>query len=1709
MVVSIPGYKINDAVLYESPHIMILTGQRLHDKKSVVIKFLKKEYPSLLEIENFKHEFEITKLFDDTPEIVHASDFQKIQNKYAIIFEYDNTDSLSKFILKLHFSIEDMLKLALKITNAIGKIHQHNVIHCDINPSNILYNRLTKDIKIIDFGLSVTLKKDWASIVNPKELMGTLPYLSPEQTGRMNRGIDYRTDFYSFGITLFQLLTGKLPFISEDPMELIHSHIAIQPKSPHETDPTIPEAISSITMKLLSKNADERYLNANGIAADLENCLEQLKKTGEIRTFELGKKDIFDHFQIPEKLYGREKEVEIVLNTFDHVAQGNTELLLVTGYSGIGKSSLVYEVQKPIVKKHGYFISGKFDQYKRNIPYVAFTDAFTDLVKQILTENETKISSFRTRILEAARENGQVLIDVIPSLVLVIGKQPPVIELGPTESLNRLSNVFQNFILALCSKEHPLCIFLDDLQWADLPSLNMLETLVSSNAGNLLIIGAYRSNEVSGSHPLLRTKENLKKNQILIKSIELEPLRLESVRQLIADTLHQSVETVSSLARICYEKTQGNPFFLMQVLETLYKEKLIEFDWKNNQWTWDLEQIQKKKISDNVVDLMLEKIRKLTPASQKVLQFAACIGNKFNLKILTEIARKNLEEVLIILEEIMIEGFIIKRGMTYEIPVYQFVHDRIEQAAHSMLKEDERRAIHLEIARLFLKNTPEDQIKDEIFNIANHFNSAITPEIPETISPDERKQIAELNLRAAKIAKSAAAYEPALRYAEMSIKCQVESTGKSDDILMFDTYAEAAENASLNSKFDLMEKYAALSLKHSKNLLDKIRITNIKIRYYNTQNNYKESINISINMLKDLGINLRYNSSKIEVLFAILKVKALLFFKDIPGLYDLPVTNDPLIEATQGLLSRIFLTALLTNDGNLLALIVCKSISLSIQYGNTKYSPLSFAAYGMICCGILNEFETGYQMGQLAHKLMEQLNPIEQRTSVGLFNNAFISHWKDSVNIAISELLKNYENGMHIGEREYSFYCLVVGIDYSVFSGKNLKELLNYTETQRIITKRNNIINVYLALSMTEQLISNSIEIREKQSQLTGQYFDEFHNDLSNLTDKDIAQLTFRIFFLKLFLSYIFEETENKSQVMEYIKKCDETINSITSSYIIPLYNFYKSIALMSIYPNSSSEEKKRIKKIVKSNQKSMKKWVDFSPENKLGKYLIIEAEWASKILGQTDKAIKLYDQAITVSSQSEFCIEEGIANELLAKLYLTKKNEKIAKVYLRDARQAFLVWGSDAKVAQLNAKYRHLLEQEETGKPDMTSGISGRASSANLDIATIQKCSQSISSTIILTDLLKIMMGLVIENAGAEKGFFILNKDGKYSIEAEGSVEKKDAEVLQSIDITEETLPVSIINLVIHSKESVVLDNATETNRFATDPYIVKNKPKSILCMPLLNQGVLTAILYLENNLVPKAFTKDRIDLLNLISSQIAISIDNARLYASTVDLNKYLAALNTSYERFVPKDFLNLLKKTSIVDVRLGDHIEGRMSVLFTDIRNFTSRSEKMSPTENFEFINSFLNIIAPIIRKNRGFIDKYIGDAIMALFPEDADDAILCALEMQRVLSDYNAMHNEQEPIRIGIGINTGLLMLGTVGEEHRLGATVISDAVNVASRVESLTKTYSENILITESTYNNLRSPERYSIEKVGETEVKGKSKQLTIYRVKASITAPLL
>ncbi|MFB2981102.1 AAA family ATPase [Microseira sp. BLCC-F43] len=1504
-MIILPGIVVQ-AKIYESEKSIVYRG--IYEQKQIpaILKVLKSDYPSVAELNQYKQEYEITQQLK-LPGVIKAYSLEKYQNTLVMILEDFGGESLKRLVKSSQkITLVEFLEIAIKLTEIIGEIHAANIIHKDINPSNIVYNRETEQIKLIDFGIATILSRQNPTLNNPNLLEGTLAYISPEQTGRMNRSLDYRTDFYSLGVTFYELLTNQLPFKTTDPIELVHCHIAKQPIPPHEIDSDIPQDISAIIMKLLAKNPEDRYQSAWGIQADLVMCLMQLEANGEIEDIIPGQNDIYDKFEIPQKLYGREQAVKTLLAAFERVAggegkspQSKIELMLVTGYSGIGKSALVQEIYQAIAKKRGYFLTGKFDPLKRNIPYSGIVSAFQGLVRQLLTESEGQLQQWREKLLAALHQQGQVIIDAIPELELIIGKQPAVPELSSIESQNRFIFAFQNFIRVFCQPEHPLVIFLDDLHWTDTATLKLIKLIVTDIALQyLLLIGAYQEQEFNPNHPVKLAVNQLGKKRVTINQITLEPLSLKSVTQLIADTLHSPTEAVKELAKLVHRKTEGNPFFVNEFLKQIYAENLLVFDLDCLNWRWDMAKIAAMNITDNVVELLIDKLKKLPESTQNILRLAACVGTNFDLNTLSIICHKLPREVV---QDLVIA---VEWGLIQPEQDYKFTHDRVQQAAYNSIDQTQKTAVHLQIGRLLLQNSPPETLSDKIFEIVPHLNLGIgvwrdlsLPDgkerqaIPEgkerqARTPIPLNEIAFLNLIAGQKALAASAYGVASKY----LNAGIELLAKNSWLLAYDLtlalYESAVEAAYLNGDFQQQSKLTEVVLQKAKTQLDKVKVSQVKIKACIAQTQLPEAVEIAWQTVSLLGVNIPKQPSRADLDEALLETAAKLTGKEFLDLIELPPMSEPIALAVMRLLASANAAAYTANP-QLLPLIISQQVNLSLEYGNADVSPLSYAYYGAILCGSVVSIESGYKFGQVALKLLDKLDnkQVLSRTLDLVYGT--IQGWKFHLKSTLKPLHNAYEIGKDNGCFEYAGYSIVKYCYYSFLTGQPLNELEQEMKTYSEVLEQHKQLTAVNYLERDRQAILNLIEGSLLPGVLTGKVYDEWEKLPIYEQANDYYGLLF-LYLNKLILSYLFEEY---SQAIAYANLAETYLDGGTGLALVAVFYFYDSLARLMVYPELASEEQAKIIKKVNVNQKKMKYWANIAPMNYLHKYDLVEAE-RHRVLGQYLEAMDYCDRAIAGAKKNEYIQEEALSNELAAKLYLSRRKEKIAQVYMRDACYCYTCWGSQAKVKKLSDKYPHLITENWTKnsvKYSITSHITTSTSSTEiLDIATVIKASQAIYGEIVLEKLLAKLMKIMLENAAAQVGYLILhsqadpaNDSGQLLIEASGSVDNENIAVLQSIPV-ENCLPVSVINYVARTKEIVVNHDAANMGRFTDDPYIKTYQSKSILCAPIINKGQLSGAIYLENNLTTGAFTSDRIEVINLITAQAAISIENALLYSN-----------------------------------------------------------------------------------------------------------------------------------------------------------------------------------------------------------------------------------
>jgi predicted ATPase/signal transduction histidine kinase/DNA-binding NarL/FixJ family response regulator/tRNA A-37 threonylcarbamoyl transferase component Bud32 len=1521
MSTTIAGYTLLD-VLYEGATTCIYRAntpsQRDRGTPSVIIKTLKAEYPTLEQLSRLRREYQILQDLD-IKEIVKPLALEHDGNGLALILADFDGESLAKVITERHCKLDQFLHISIHLASALAQLHQQNIIHKDIKPRNILVHETTGDVRLMGFGIATRLSRANPTMSHANALEGTLSYISPEQTGRMNRTIDYRTDFYSLGVTFYEMLTGQLPFQAADALEIIHCHIAKTPVPPHVVDASIPETVSDIVMKLLAKTAEDRYQSALGLKADLELCFKMLQTTGTIARFEVGEFDSFSQFSIPEKLYGRDREVGLLLDTFDRVSAGKTEALLVKGYSGIGKSSLVHEIRKPLsaprssvgtVSTRGHFISGKFDQFQRNVPYSAIITAFQSLVKQLLTESETQLVQWRTKLLEVLGNNAQVIIDVVPDVELIVGKQPPVLDLAPTEAQNRFNLVFQNFIGVFCALEHPLVLFLDDLQWTDSATLKLLEVILTdAEIGYLFLIGAYRDNEVSLSHPLSMALNSLRSKAVVIHDITLTPLSLADVSRLIADTLHSDASSVQPLAELVTRKTSGNPFFVTQFLKTLYEEHLLTFNpsakVSNLSWQWDMTQIETIDITDNVVELMIQKLRKLPESTQQVLQLAACVGNTFDLQTLSTIYKRSPIDTYHDLLPALAEGLVLPTSestLALEDLIdphlvnleARFLHDRVQQGAYALIDESAKRSTHLHIGRLLWQNTPLEILSDKIFKIVDHLDLGI-----ELITDEsERIDIANLNLIAGQKAKAATASVAATKYLQTGLALLGEQSWDTEYELTLSLYTEAAEAAFLTGDLEAVQRLAETVQTRAKTSLDIVAVYEVQIQAYMGQNKLLAALNTGLQVLKQLGIEFPDSPNSSDVGQALGETAARLSESCIEDLIDLPEMTDPHQLAAIRILSSIF-SACYSAMPSLVPLTVCKQVDLSVQYGNAAVSPFAYAVYSLLLCGAVGDIERGYEFGQLALRLVSKLNAkdIEAKTCHLVY--AGVHHWKDHVRNTLEPFLSAFSSGLETGDLEYAGYAIMVWSHYSFFVGKPLlqldREIAIYTDAIHKISQETALINTKICW----QAVLNMMGSSHTLCQLKGEAYDE--EKMLPLHQQTNNQLAIHYLYLhKLVLCY---GSENYSEALNSIPQIERSFGASTGQLTVVIFYFYDSLVRLAVYSESSQSEQQDILNKVQANQEKMQQWAHYAPMNHLHKYYLVEAE-RHRVLGEKIEAMELYDHVIALAKENEYLNEEALAYELAAKFYVVWGKAAIAQPYLQKAHYAYQVWGAQGKVEQLEEQYPQFLARTSKSGTNATSsqGLTNHLKSdSNLDLATVMKAAQALSGEIILSKLLTTLMQILLENAGAETGILILEKATKLFIEATGRVNHDEIAVQQSIAVdTSQQVPLSIINYVRQTQENVVLNDATRKGLFTTDRYILDQQPKSVLCATIVHQGKLIGILYLENNLTTGAFTPERVEVLQLLSSQAAISIENARLYTDLEDANTNLKQSHEQLEDY-----------------------------------------------------------------------------------------------------------------------------------------------------------------------------------------------------------------
>ncbi len=1447
-------------------------------------------------------------------------------------------------------------------------------------------------------------------------------------------------------------------------------------------------------MKLMAKNAEDRYQSAWGLKIDLEECWEQWQQKAAIALFPLSKNDISDRFQIPQKLYGREREIQALLTAFDRVThpnlksksdkssskKSNAELILVTGYSGIGKSALVRELYKPITAKRGCFISGKFDQFQRNIPYSALAGALAGFVKQLLGEPQAILQKWREIILEALGTNGQVIIDIIPDLELIIGVQPTVSELGAPElgapelgapelgaieAQNRFNLVFQRFIQVLCRPEHPLVIFLDDMQWADMATLNLLERLLGeSQISYLLTILAYRDNEVSADHPLTIAIAQLQRKDLNVEQITLSTLPLEQIEQLIADTLQRELSTVKELAKLVRQKTEGNPFFTNQFLKILDSEKLLNFNYRFNQWEWNLNQIERMGFTDNVVELVVLQLQKMPESVQKVLAIGAYLGTNFDLKTLSLVQNQTQSDIFIDLKLALELGFIVARSpldRNLLIQNYQFGHDRIQQAAYSLISDRDR--THYEIGKLLWQlaedaEVPKTQIEEQIFTLVNHLNYGIEFIITAQITAqNEGDRLAQLNLVACRKAKDATAYQTASEYAAIGINLLGTDAWQRQYDLTLNLYELATEVASLNGKFAQMEEWFNAVIDHAQTPIAQVNVYDVKIRSLTSRSQPLEAIAVGRSILVELGVQFPDIPSPSDTQIAVREIDSLItsirsdstsdYSEDssrrvIADLFELPLMTDRENLAKIQILTSIFAPCYQIASP-FFSLVVALQVNLAIQYGNSPSSAFSYACFAFILCNFFQDVNSGSQYSQLAYRLANINKSIRCHAffAICYYLTHRYAHLRESQPIAQTA----YEVGLETGNLEYAGYSIYTFYASLFWCGQSLEDLEPQLLTYRQLTFNLN----QLHSSNMFGLLWESVLYLMGRSQIELSF-----NQPPMITDNLV--LGFSSCQLEAMVHYFIGDNisenisekriEATSQAIAYTNQAKAYLAGGAGTISEGEFYFYDSLILLkansqlNLNLNLNLELNLDIEARIQANQAKLLHWAEYAPMNFLHKWQLVEAE-RFRVKENKLEALELYDRAIAGAKAQGYKQEEALAMELAADFYLNWHKEKIAHTYLVEAHYCYLHWGAIAKVINLETQYPHLFPQKRFAVNSSASPkTTGNTTSADLDLSSIMKSSQAIAGEIVLEDLLQTSMKILLENAGAQIGYLLLPnasiKDLGAELDPDLSIELVEFSIAIYNDgkiatiypqqLINQVLPKSILHYVARTQESVVIENAAELNIFSHDPYILSVKPLSILCYPLMNQGYLVGLVYLENQVTTAAFTKNRIEFLQLLSGQAAIAITNAQLYAEKVNYSHTLEQkvaertaelvfANEKLSKLATLDGLTKIANRRCFDTYLESqwkqHIRDRepLALIIIDIDYFKLYNDQYGHQDGDECLIRVTQALAQVLQRPIDLIARYGGEEFAAILPNtNLEGAFLVAESMRSKISSFQIPH-----------------------------------------------------------------------------------------------------
>ncbi|WP_027329125.1 diguanylate cyclase [Marinimicrobium agarilyticum] len=1642
--VQLPGYTIRSCLWRNTGRVAY--GARRHaDGATVTIETLDAEYPDRKQAAALRHEASIAARLEGVPGVrqIHQI-LPHGSGNLALITDY--YDSALATVLNRaengRLPVTRVLEIARSLVHTLGEVHAREIVHKAITPHNVLFDSHTGELALTGFGIASELGQERQATELSDQFEELLAYISPEQTGRMNRSLDYRSDYYSLGVLLFELLTGRPPFAANNTLEWVHHHISRLPSAPEALVPEVPEAVSAIILKLLSKSPEERYQSSEGLQHDLSRCLTAIHQGQTPLPFALGEKDHLQRFLVPQALYGRHQELQELLDLFEQAVAGRTRFCLVHGYSGVGKSALVNELDRYQIRERGFLVQSKFDQFQQGQTYSALAATFRALVQQVLLEPEHTLVEWRARLIEALGPNGALVIELVPELALIIGEQPPVAELPPAENRNRLQLVLTAFLRVFAGAGHPVVLFLDDLQWSDTPTLDLLRRIVTSREqSHLLLIGAYRSNEVGPGHPLSLLLEDLN-NHRRLHEIPLGPLDSDSVAHLVADTLRCEPQASRELSDMLFQRAQGNPFFTNELLRQLHAQGAIQSDPATGQWHWRLDRASWHDISEDVVEFMVKNLRQLPAETQQVLQLAACIGNTFTLQTLAAIYEHSTADTAQALLPALKQYTVVPLHSDYRLvnqvdenlslnPNYRFQHDRVQQAAYNLVEADKRPHVHLRVGRLMLRYTGEVVGNDRLIDIVTHLNQG-----RRLITSDEERLLAQLNLRAGVLARQASAYESALDYLQITETLIPEDAWQRMPSLMRTLASEMQLCLYLTGRTQEADRWLELMLDHAQTPLERADILATRTRQNATLGRMNESIQAAIEGLALLGVNFTEHPSLEDIATERQRVEEYLAGRDIADLVDAPVIDDPATLAAMRLLVEIFAAAFLSGS-NLFSYLVLKSVNLALDRGNCPEAAFAYAAYGMLLCGELDEPALGYQYAKAGLAINERLDDLSLRARVIYVYAMFVHHWSNHWSTLTPWFRKGIEAGYQSGDLLYLAYsaqdCVIWDPGLDLETARRLHE--ENLEIVRECAYQDSLDSGTLFLQMQRNFLGDT----QSHSSLSSDDFD---------AQQCLDDMHARRFMTGIANHHIYSAEINLlyghyEQALAFVKKQDKLIKSAMSLPQLVRFYIVANLTLTTLYPDMDKNEQHATRERLEQDLARMTRWADNCEANFRHLQALMSAELA-RLDGDNDTALTHYDAAIDGARAHGFLRDEATAFERAARHLIAQNKWRSAEGYLRGAHGVYNRWGAKRKVDQLEQQFPVLREwQAQRGQP--------ATPLSHLDLASVMKASREISGEMVLEQLLQKTLAILLENAGGQWGCMIVRTEGQCMVEAVVLPEQNEPHpdipshsVLQDHQGNPIALPMSVVTQVFQKREAVVLHDAASEGPFVNDPYTVNLGPRSILCVPILRERFEAAV-YMENNLADGVFTQARVELIKLLAAQASVAIENARLYTQIQDYSHTLEekvaertakleTLNEELQQLADRDGL-----TGVANRRSGHaYLQNTwlrlrreaqpLSVIMLDVDDFKRFNDTYGHQKGDDCLIRVAEALQCQMQRSTDMVVRYGGEEFMLILPNtDRNGAIQIAENTRLAIEALAIEHRESSTsncITISLGSATAL-------------------------------------------------------------------------------------